>query len=286
MVLNRTSMRRVWTLLAIVLIAAYAAAYRFTPRRYSYIGLDLEHARQFGHRWELYFYYPAGWAESLLIRAWPSLYNKYVKCPQIVVLVFWDNRIPSNARMYSFRFHSGPVPPPIEEIFPANTDILEYVAKTNPGHGSYWPNGLGEHDGQTTICKYYSCYLDWAEQFLTAKYPRPWTLEKVLAWYRESRDPATRKHLVYLLGATHDPRAALALGESVEDERLNTLDMFDARDAARRQLLNFIPMPDCDKDDRYSVGIQGRGEGYQEEWFHENKARLQKVCASFDQRKH
>ena len=89
---NRTKMRRVWVMWAIVLIAAYIAAYRFTPKRYSYIGLDLEHARQFAHRWELFFYYPAGWAESLLIRAWPSLYNREVKCPQIVALIVFEHR--------------------------------------------------------------------------------------------------------------------------------------------------------------------------------------------------
>ena len=279
-------MRRVWVLLVIVLIAAYVAAYRFTPRRFSYIGLDLEHARQFAHRWELYFYYPAGWVESLLIRAWPSLYNHYVKCAQIVVLVVFEHPNSFDSIPYSFRFHSGPVPPPIEEIFPANTDILEYVAKKNPQHGSYFPSGVSEHDGQTTICKYYSCALDRAETFLSTKYPRPWTLEKVLGWYKDERDPETRRHLAYLLGATRDPRAALALGESVEDDKLNTLEMFDARDAAHRELLNFIPMPKCEDDPpKYPVGIQGRGEGYQEEWFRDNKARLQKICASLPQGK-
>jgi hypothetical protein len=273
-------MRRVWALLAIVLIVAYAAAYRFTPRRYSYIGLDLEHARQFAHRWELFFYYPAGWAESMLIRAWPSLYNRYVECPQIVVLVVWDYPDGFNGRVYSFRFHSGPVPPPIDQIFPADTDVLEYVAKKNPGHGKTG------NDGSWTTCKYYSCYLDRAEQFLSAKYPRPWTIEKVLAWYRESRDPEERKHLAYLLGTTSDPRAAMALGQSVEDEKLNTLDMFDARDTARRQLLNFIPRPKCeDEPAKYPVGLQGRGEGYEEEWFRDNKARLEKICANLPQSK-
>lgn len=129
-------------------------------------------------------------------------------------------------------------------------------------------------------CKYYSCSLDRAEAFLSTKYPRPWTLENVLGWYRAEKDPETRKHLVYLLGATRDPRAALALGESIADEKLNTLQMFDARSTAHRQLLNFIPMPKCDDvPEKYPVGLQGRGEGYQEEWFRENKARLQKLCA-------
>jgi hypothetical protein len=278
-------MRRLWPWLAIILIAAYAAAYRFTPRRYSYIGLDLEHARQFAHRWELFFYYPAGWAESQLIKAWPSLYNRYVQCPQIVVLVVWDYPDKFSGRMYSFRFHSGPVPAPVEKIFPANTDILEYVAKKNPQHGQSRTNGTSESGPQTVVCKYYSCYLDRAEAFLSTKYPRPWTIDNILAWYRQSTDPDTRKHLAYLLGATRDPRAALALGESVEDEKLNTLSMFDARDVARRQLLNFIPMPRCDDvPEKYPVGLQGRGEGYQEEWFHANKARLQKLSASLSNR--
>jgi hypothetical protein len=83
-----------------------------------------------------------------------------------------------------------------------------------------------------------------------------------------------------LLGATRDPRAALALGESVENGRLSPPEMFDARDAARRQLLNFVPMPRCGEIDQYPTGLQGRGEGYQEEWFRENKARLQKLCAN------
>ena len=278
---NRTKMRRVWVPWAIVLIAAYIAAYRFTPKRYSYIGLDLEHARQFAHRWELFFYYPAGWAESLLIRAWPSLYNREVKCPQIVVLIVFEHRNKFDSRPYYFRFHSGPVPPPIEEIFPANIDILEYAAKKNPQHGSYYPNGVGENGGQTVTCKYYSCRLDWAEQFLSTKYPRPWTLEKVLGWYKTDTDPKARQQLVYLLGATRDPRAAVALGESIEDIHLNTLEMFDARSTAHRELLNFIPMPKCeDEPGELPVGLQGRGEGYQEEWFCNNKARLQKICAN------
>lgn len=123
-------MRRRWLWLVLVFIAAYVAAYRFTPRRYSDIGLDLEHSRQFAHRWELFFYYPAGWAESLLIRVWPSLYNRETKCPQIVVLVVYHHQRPGyDSRTYRFRFHAGPVPPPIEETFPSSTDILEYAAK-------------------------------------------------------------------------------------------------------------------------------------------------------------
>jgi hypothetical protein len=274
-------MRRRAALLIIALIVAYAAAYRLTPRRFSYIGLDLEHARQFAHRWELYFYYPAGWIESLLVRAWPSLYNRYVECPQIVVLVVFEHPNKFDSIPHSFRFHCGPVPSPIEAIFPANTDILEYVAQKNPQHGRYYPNGIGEHGGQTTTCNYYSCDLDRAETFLTPKYPRPWTLEKVLGWFKDERDPEAGRHLAYLLGATRDPRAALALGESLQDDKRNTLAWFDARAAAHRELLNFIPMPKCqDEPPKYPVGIQGRGEGYQEEWFRNNKARLQKICES------
>jgi hypothetical protein len=271
-------------MVAIVLIAAYAAAYRFTPRRYSYIGLDLEHARQFAHRWELFLYYPAGWAESLLIRAWPSLYNREVQCPQIVVLVVFDQPPGYVSGTYRFRFNAGPVPPPIEEIFPADNDILEYAANKNPGHGKMYPNGGGESGGQTITCKYYSCVLDRAEAFLTSKYPRPWTLEKILGWYTESRDPETRRHLAHLLGETRDPRAALALGESFEDVRLNTLQMIDARYEAYQELLNFIPMPKCGELDQWPQrGIQARGDGYQEEWFSENKVRLQKLCSNLPQ---
>ena len=194
------------------------------------------------------------------------------------MLVFWDYRVPANGRMYSFRFHSGPVPPPIEEIFPAKTDILDYAAKKNPGHGATG------NDGSWTACKYYSCYLDRAEQFLSTKYPRPWTLENVLGWYRNEKDPETRKHLVYLLGVTCDPRAALALGESIEDEKLNTLQMSDGRYAAYEELLNFIPMPECEKEPNEwpRSGLGRRGDGFQEEWFRDNKARLQKLCASLE----
>jgi hypothetical protein len=272
---------RIFACLAAIALAAYVAAYRFTPKRYSYIGLDLEHARQFGHRWELFFYYPAGWTESLLIRAWPSLYNREVKCPQVVVLVVFEHRSEYESRTYHFRFHSGPVPPPIEQVFPANTDILEYVANKNPQHGKSWPNGLSESDAQTVTCKYYSCALDGAEAFLSSKYPRPWTIEKVLRWYKQATDPETRRHLVYLLGATRDARAALALGESVEDARLNTLEMFETRYAAHQELLNFIPMPKCgEPGDWPQSGLQGRGEGFQEEWFRQNKTRLQAICAN------
>ncbi len=263
------------------MIAAYAAAYRFTPRRFSYIGLDLEHTRQFAHRWELYFYYPAGWVESRLIRAWPGLYNHYVECPQIVVLIVFEHRNNFDSTPYSFRFHSGPVPPPIEEIFPAKNDILEYVAEKNPGHGRSFPNGVSENDGQTTICKYYSCNLDRAETYLSTKYPRPWTLEKVLGWFKDEREPEARRDLAYLLGATHDPRAALALGESLEDEKLKIQDMVGAGAAAYYELLNFIPMPKCqDEPPIYPGGIQRRGTGYQEEWFRANKARLRKISDS------
>jgi len=53
----------------------------------------------------------------------------------------------------------------------------------------------------------------------------------------------------------------------------------------RRQLLNFIPMPQCGEEDEYPVGLSGRGENYQKEWFRHNKARRQKTCANLPQTK-
>jgi hypothetical protein len=203
--------------------------------------------------------------EAALIHVWPALYNRYTACPQTVVLeVFFPYS--SGGSHQKFSFEAGPVPPPIEEIIPSDVDILEHTLAGSVVTDVSWAH-----------CRYYSCDVDRAEAFMTSRYPRPWTLAKVLGWYREATDPATKAHLAHVLGASRDPRAALALGEMIESTA--TMDMWDARFAAGEALEErFVPTPECGEWPQ--AGLQRRTWGSGLHWFQQNKARLAKMCAA------
>ena len=260
----RSRPRFLWFAL-VVLIGAYGAAYRFFPKRDSYIGVYLEHHRRFAHRWELFFYYPAAFAEALLIRAWPGLYGARIQCPQSIVLDAQEQQ--------RIVIRATPFPPPIDAVIPAQVDILDHVLEI--AHGRHGRTRSG-HDSSFKDCKYPNCALDRAEDFLNGRQPRPWTIGKVLRWYREATDPTTRLHWGVILGASRDPRAELALGETLESDR-------PAIDEAHLRIMAglaideyFVPQPDC--GDWPIAGVSWNPERAMV-WFKADKARLKKVCA-------
>jgi hypothetical protein len=133
-------------------------------------------------------------------------------------------------------------------------DILELAARQPRGVKLVYP------DGTYRIPKFGDPDLEQAEKEL-ADYPRPWTLSKVLAWYREADAGKARANLLWVLAASRDPRAALALGEALYDESL------EVRWAATYGLLE------------YFNGMAGSGGTEQHmaaarEWWEKNRERL------------
>ncbi|MEO6971655.1 MAG: hypothetical protein ABI217_12265 [Chthoniobacterales bacterium] len=69
-------------------------------------------------------------------------------------------------------------------------------------------------------CLYYDCDVERAAEFLDGRHPRPYTVRKVIGWYEEAADETTGMHLLYLLSASRDPRAALVLGTALRSPSL------------------------------------------------------------------
>ena len=63
---------------------------------------------------------------------------------------------------------------------------------------------------------------------------KPWTVRKVLAWYKQARDAKTRAHLLRVLAASRHPKAAIELGEALNDSEL------EVRVAATYGLLDYF----------------------------------------------
>ncbi len=55
---------------------------------------------------------------------------------------------------------------------------------------------------------------------LKKEYPAPWSLQNVLKWYRKAKDAPTRKHWLSVLAASRHPKAAIELGNAIEDRSL------------------------------------------------------------------
>ncbi len=134
----------------------------------------------------------------------------------------------------------------------AEDDIIKQVESRPPRH---------EWVGQSMReAKYGDHHLEQAEIFLASRYPRPWTVSKVLGWLQEASDDTTKIHLLRLLAASCEPKAALTLGAY-----LNTSLAADASD---------------DIND-YFAGIANGGSASQmafaRSWFAANKERLQRA---------
>jgi hypothetical protein len=88
-------------------------------------------------------------------------------------------------------------------------------------------------NGTWRVPKYGDDKAEQAEAKLSS-YPHPWTVSKLLQWYAAPQKPEDRAYLARLLALSRDPRAAIALGESLESED------FDIRIAACYGLLDYF----------------------------------------------
>ncbi|HUT57366.1 MAG TPA: HEAT repeat domain-containing protein, partial [Phycisphaerae bacterium] len=99
-------------------------------------------------------------------------------------------------------------PPPSRD---EEADILDYAAK-HPRNVA-----VQETDGTSRRPQYGDVRLERAEEALK-NYAKPWTVKKVLSWYKEAKDGKTRAHLLRVLAASRHPRAAIELGEALDDK--------------------------------------------------------------------
>lgn len=179
----------------------YLSAYITLPRRFWDDGVRIVHVRVFPKDFQPYFFAPAGLIESLIIRVHRTIRPRE-RCGEVVVL---------RTQRVTLRFRATVDLNPLDAPLPWNTDILERAAQYVPGsHGQ-----ITAGDGSKVVCEYWDCDLDQAENFLRDKYPRPYTLMRTLRWYEETCDEATRIHLLTLLAASRDPRAALVVGGAI-----------------------------------------------------------------------
>lgn len=189
-------------------LGAYVAAYLILPRHWSAGGARTWQVRAFQDGALPYLFAPAGFMEASFIRV-ARIFRGPDLCGQEVVLV---------APGVRFRFRATPGLPPNDAPLSDQIDILTFAGSHPPYPGSYQQRaapGSELHD-----CLYYDCDVERAAEFLRDRYPRPYTVTKVIGWYEEAADEKTRVHLLFLLSASRDPRAALVLGAALRSPSL------------------------------------------------------------------
>jgi hypothetical protein len=232
----------------------YVVTYAVLPRRIQYCNPYLESHREFPQGWMTALFAPLGFVEAVAVRC--------VACSGFGR--GWSHFVivDKTTHGYAFRFKAAPLPAPVDAVLHDSVDILNHVLDTAPGrHGE-----MQSPAGTWHLCKYPDCRLDTAEEFLATKYPRPWTIVKVLEWYRHSTDEKTRIHLARILGASRDPRAALALADAIDETSPDFAFYYLRCEVA--VILNeyFVPAfcgGDLESDFRNS-----------KDWLRENRARL------------
>jgi len=140
--------------------------------------------------------------------------------------------------------------------FAQERDILDFAAK-NP-RASQFQNP----DKTWRTPKYGDYELEQAAEQLKS-YPQPFTVPKVISWYSKAKDAKIRASLLRVLAVSRDPRAALALGNSLKDDSL------DVRVAATYGLMDYFML----------TAISGGTEGHMlaaQEWWEKNRERLEK----------
>ena len=141
-------------------------------------------------------------------------------------------------------------------------DILDYAAK-HPLN-----TRVRRADGTWRRLKYGDIALDGAEEALK-DYAKPWTVKKVLSWYKEAKDGKTRAHLLRVLAASRHPKAAIELGKALDDDK-----SLDVRVSATYALLDYFA-PDA--------GLNGGTESAMfaaAKWWRENRQRLLTMAAT------
>jgi hypothetical protein len=189
--------RLLWLALIVALLTGYGLAYCLLPTRITRWGIT--HLRIFERDFQPYFFAPAGWFEALVIRLYPP--RQWKNCAHVVVL---KTTYTGNAEVrVELRFPARPEPPPAYRTIGMDEDILARAAQ-EPGHTTRLTK-------PPQVSRYSRFEIDEAEDYLRDRFPRPYTLAHVLAWYAAASDEQTQLHLLTLLAASRDPRAGIAI---------------------------------------------------------------------------
>ncbi len=108
-------------------------------------------------------------------------------------------------------------------------DILDYRAEY-----PHMNSTIHYPDGSTYRPRYGDDQLEKAEMLLSTVYERPWTVSKVVGWYRDAEKPEVRAALLRVLAASRDERAIPLLGAALDDDEL------DVRVAATYGILDYF----------------------------------------------
>ncbi len=135
-------------------------------------------------------------------------------------------------------------------------DILDFAAKNSLMQQVQNP------DGTWRTPKYGDYQLERAVEQLK-DYSLPFTVPKVISWYKEAKDKKIRAALLRVLAASGDPRAALILGNSLKDEASDVI--IAAADGLRDY---FILVGVCCGSEQQMIQVQ--------EWWEKNRERLEK----------
>jgi hypothetical protein len=133
-------------------------------------------------------------------------------------------------------------------------DLLDEIAKRPPRE---FRKGK---DGEVIRPKHQLFEIDKAVAAL-ADVPRPWTVEKMTDLYAYGNDPKRKAHILWILAASCDSRAALVLGHALNHSEL------DVRIAAVYGLMSFF------SGGPYSGGTDSHGFTVQR-WLEKNRQRL------------
>lgn len=140
--------------------------------------------------------------------------------------------------------------------FGQDKDILDFALK-NPRNSQ-----VQNPDGTWRTPKYGDYKLEQAVEILN-DYERPWTVEKVLKWYQNSKNEKERASFLRVLAVSRDVRAAIVLGNALEDESL------DVRISAVYGLMDyFVEIATSGGSEQHFI--------YVKQWWEKNKERLQK----------
>jgi hypothetical protein len=146
--------------------------------------------------------------------------------------------------------------------FAQERDILDFAAK-NPRASQ-----VQNPDGTYRTPKYGDYELERAVEQLK-NYSQPFTVPKVIRWYRQAKDEKIRASLLRVLAASRDPRAALMLRKSMNEGSL------DLRWAATYGLMDYFILFIVDGGTEQQIILV-------QEWWEKNRERLEKEAKRID----
>lgn len=139
-------------------------------------------------------------------------------------------------------------------VLSQDSDVLDLALRNPRGETVQNP------DGTYRSPKYGDHKLEEAVEQLK-QYARPWTVPRLIIWYRRARNEKTRAYLLRALAVSRDARAAIVLGESLKDDSL------DVRIASTYGLLDYFgPETPRGGTEQHMLAEQ--------EWWEQNRERL------------